>query len=216
MKAYILSLFAGLLVGLFYSLAHIRSPAPPVIAKAENPPPAPAVPEPPPVTAAPTEQFQAQRTQPLTPTFVQTVPAEPAAAPARQEDLVPVIAIMEEVLQSAERTATGTIKDGGEFATALREGLLEVTDTYPFLDPFAGEFEYRKGHLEFRGRAKPAEFMTGTTAALRQALLTFARRFGDRSLPSRVQQNLRRLTEARGAEFPHNGLLNSIIDDIDK
>ena len=32
MKAYILSLFAGLLVGLFYSLAHIRSPAPPVIA----------------------------------------------------------------------------------------------------------------------------------------------------------------------------------------
>ena len=32
MKAYILSLLAGLLVGLFYSLAHIRSPAPPVIA----------------------------------------------------------------------------------------------------------------------------------------------------------------------------------------
>ncbi len=32
MKAYILPLFAGLLVGLFYSLAHIRSPAPPVIA----------------------------------------------------------------------------------------------------------------------------------------------------------------------------------------
>ena len=32
MKAYILSLLAGLLVGLFYSLAHIRSPAPPVVA----------------------------------------------------------------------------------------------------------------------------------------------------------------------------------------
>jgi XapX domain-containing protein len=32
MKAYGLSLVAGLLVGLFYSLAHIRSPAPPVIA----------------------------------------------------------------------------------------------------------------------------------------------------------------------------------------
>jgi|HubBroStandDraft_2_1064218.scaffolds.fasta_scaffold2279087_1 XapX domain-containing protein len=32
MKAYILSLFAGLLVGVFYSLAHIRSPAPPTIA----------------------------------------------------------------------------------------------------------------------------------------------------------------------------------------
>jgi XapX domain-containing protein len=32
MKAYILSLLAGLLVGVFYSLAHIRSPAPPVIA----------------------------------------------------------------------------------------------------------------------------------------------------------------------------------------
>src|ERR1700733_13600070 len=32
MKAYILSLSAGLLVGLFYGVAHIRSPAPPVIA----------------------------------------------------------------------------------------------------------------------------------------------------------------------------------------
>jgi XapX domain-containing protein len=32
MKAYILSLLAGLLAGVFYSLAHIRSPAPPVIA----------------------------------------------------------------------------------------------------------------------------------------------------------------------------------------
>jgi XapX domain-containing protein len=32
MKAYFLSLLAGLFVGLFYSLAHIRSPAPPVIA----------------------------------------------------------------------------------------------------------------------------------------------------------------------------------------
>jgi XapX domain-containing protein len=32
MKVYILSLFAGLLVGLFYGVAHIRSPAPPVVA----------------------------------------------------------------------------------------------------------------------------------------------------------------------------------------
>jgi XapX domain-containing protein len=32
MKAYLLSLLAGLLAGMFYSLAHIRSPAPPVIA----------------------------------------------------------------------------------------------------------------------------------------------------------------------------------------
>ena len=32
MKTYILSLFAGLFVGLFYSLANIRSPAPPIVA----------------------------------------------------------------------------------------------------------------------------------------------------------------------------------------
>jgi len=190
----------------------IEMTTPPVAARTESvtsPSPASVV--------AVTEHFQAARTQPLSPSFTPTVPTEPATAPVRsQDDLTQVVAIMEEVLQSAERTATGTIKDGGEFATALREGLLEVTDSYPFLDPFAGEFEYRKGHLEFRGRAATAEFMTGTTAALRQALQTFARRFGDRSLPSRVQQNLRRLVESRGAEFQHHGLLNSIIDDIDK
>ena len=123
---------------------------------------------------------------------------------------------MEEVLQTAERTATGSINDGGDFATALREGLLEVTDSYPFLDPFAGEFIYRKGHLEFHGKAATAEFLTGTTTALRQALQTFARRFGDRALASKVQQSLRGLVETKGEEFRYHGLLNSIIDDIDK
>jgi hypothetical protein len=185
----------------------------PTVSRAENSPQP--NPEPPPV--AMTEQFQALRTQPLSPTFTQTVPAEPATAPSRQQDdLAQVVAIMEEVLQTAERTATGTIKDGGEFATALREGLLEVTDSYPFLDPFAGEFEYRKGHLEFRGTARAAEFLTGTTSALRQALQTFARRFGDRQLPAKVQQSLQRITEDRGDEFQHHGLLNSIIEDIGK
>jgi hypothetical protein len=190
-------------------------PPPPPVIKTENTP-QPQYTQSTPQVAV-TEQFHVPKTQPLSPTFTPAVPAEPATAPARQQDdLTHVVAIMEEVLQSAERTATGTIKDGGEFATALREGLLEVTDSYPFLDPFAGEFEYRKGHLEFRGKAAAAEFLTGTTTALRQALQTFARRFGDRSLPSRVQQNLRRLVESRGAEFQHHGLLNSIIDDIDK
>lgn len=32
MKSYLLSLGAGLLIGLIYSLLHVRSPAPPVIA----------------------------------------------------------------------------------------------------------------------------------------------------------------------------------------
>jgi hypothetical protein len=198
------------------------TPAPPVAPKSE----ASAKPgsEPPPLATS--HLPSAARTQPLSPTFVPTVPQEPIAQPSPQkqvapakdekEDLAPIVKLMEEVLQTAERTATGTIKDGGEFATALREGLLEVTDTYPFLDPLAGEFEYRKGQLKFRGKAKPAEFVTGTTTALRQALQTFARRFGDRSLPSRVQQHLRRLVESHGDEFQYHGLLNSIIDDLDR
>jgi len=187
---------------------------PPIVTRAENAfQPNPIIP---PVVAV-TEQFQVAKTQPLTPTFTQAVPAEPAGAPSRQQDdLTQVVAIMEEVLQTAERTATGSINDGGDFATALREGLLEVTDSYPFLDPFAGEFIYRKGHLEFHGKAATAEFLTGTTTALRQALQTFARRFGDRALASKVQQSLRGLVETKGEEFRYHGLLNSIIDDIDK
>jgi hypothetical protein len=218
-------------------------PAPPPVVQAEPPKTAPPI-EMAPAAAAPKNEAAAKpsaeppplatthlpqsaaRTQPLNPTFVPTVPQEPIAQPSPQkqtappkeekEDIGPIVKMMEEVLQTAERTATGTIKDGGEFATALREGLLEVTDTYPFLDPFAGEFEYRKGQLKFRGKAKPAEFVTGTTTALRQALQTFARRFGDRSLPSRVQQHLRRLVESHGDEYHYHGLLNSIIDDLDR
>lgn len=32
MKAYVISLAAGVVVGLFYSVAHVKSPAPPTVA----------------------------------------------------------------------------------------------------------------------------------------------------------------------------------------
>jgi hypothetical protein len=55
------------------------------------------------------------------------------------------------------------------FSMSLRAGQLKVADSYPFLDPFAGEFEYLAGEIVFVGYATAEEFVTGLTEALKLA-----------------------------------------------
>ncbi|MFN0096561.1 MAG: hypothetical protein ACKVVT_17520 [Dehalococcoidia bacterium] len=92
--------------------------------------------------------------------------AEPVAAiaaasvePARVPDAVsaPQSASRTEVLQSWS-TILSTIQDvcaevnrNLHFDLALRETLLEVSETYLFLDPFAAEFEFIGGEAKFAG-----------------------------------------------------------------
>lgn len=52
----------------------------------------------------------------------------------------------------------------------VRECCLAIADQHPFLDPFAAEFHYRKGQLEFAPKDPPAEVMAGITALLQQML----------------------------------------------
>lgn len=75
--------------------------------------------------------------------------------------------LMSVIVAAVERGMTVAGR-GSSFPTALRAGLLAVTERYPFLDPFAAEFEYHDHEIVFVGSAQPAEFATGLTEALRQ------------------------------------------------
>jgi hypothetical protein len=75
--------------------------------------------------------------------------------------------LMSQIVAAVERGMTAAGR-GSSFPTALRAGLLAVTERYPFLDPFAAEFEYQDKEIVFVGTAQPVEFASGLSEALRQ------------------------------------------------
>lgn len=137
-------------------------------------------------------------------------PASMAVAEPRAEgearsfdELVPLMA---EVIAVVERASVGMGRDNGDFNLALKEGLLEVTDDFPFLDPFAAELEYQSGQLEFVGKAGAVEFVAGVSGALRACVRNLAARRSDKTMVTRVRESLIKLQETRRREFDRYGL----------
>lgn len=121
----------------------------------------PRPPVPPPVKPAPS--VTAQPAASLTPVATQVTLNEPKSA-SEMDDLT---GLMSQIIAAVERGMTVAGR-GSSFPTALRAGLLAVTEQYPFLDPFAAEFEYHDREIVFVGSAQPDEFAKGLTEALRQ------------------------------------------------
>jgi hypothetical protein len=114
--------------------------------------------------------------------------------------------VIEEAAQSVGRPES--------FSMALRAGQLKIADRYPFLDPFAGEFEYLTGEIVFVGQTTADEFVAGFAEALKIAVqevarsTTYADRFG-----SYVIEDLNKLLNRERAEFEKFGI-DEIIGEI--
>jgi len=52
------------------------------------------------------------------------------------------------------------------FSKAFKKGLLNISDKYPFLDPFLAEFTYFDGKVNFTSEAKAIEFLRGIYTAI--------------------------------------------------
>lgn len=77
--------------------------------------------------------------------------------------------LMGEIARAIEEAAQ-SVGRPDSFAMSLRAGQLEIADRFPFLDPFAGEFEYLAGEIVFIGRAAAENFIEGLTEALKLAI----------------------------------------------
>ena len=101
------------------------------------------------------------------------VPVAPSNQPTAFSDprtgveMSELTTLMSTVIAAVERGMTVAGR-GSSFPTALRAGLLAVTEHYPFLDPFAAEFEYHDREIVFVGSAQPEEFANGLIEALGQ------------------------------------------------
>src|SRR6185369_14633553 len=96
-------------------------------------------------------------------------------APAGGEDetMTELKRLMGEIAGTIEGSAQAVDRHDG-FAMCLRAGQLKIADRYPFLDPFASEFEYLTGEIVFVGQATAEQFVAGLTEALSLAIKSLA------------------------------------------
>lgn len=121
--------------------------------------------------------------------------------------------LLGEVARVIEEAAQAVGRPDG-FSMALRGAQLRIADRYPFLDPFAGEFEYLTGEIVFVGRTRAAEFVEGFGEALKLAVQDVARStaYADRFC-SYVIEDLNKLLTRERAEFEKYGI-DKVIGEI--
>ena len=85
------------------------------------------------------------------------------------QNLKEVVQILQELLSKVEKFVDGGVRKG-TFLRTFKKLLIEKSLDYPFLDPFAGEFEYRDGTIVFTGEAGTKEFTQGVGECLRETL----------------------------------------------
>ena len=109
--------------------------------------------------------------------------------------------LMAEIARVIEEAARAVGRPDS-FSMSLRAGQLEVANRFPFLDPFAGEFEYLSGEIVFVGQTSAEEFVEGLTEALKLSIdgVTRSTAYADR-FRSYVIEDLRKLQTRERAEF---------------
>lgn len=86
----------------------------------------------------------------IAPSEIQTIVDGGAAVPSHSLS-DQGIAVLQELMRIGEEVATTCKKGGIDFQTILKKKFVRDVDRFPFLDPFAGEFDYRDGKIEFKG-----------------------------------------------------------------
>ena len=100
----------------------------------------------------------------------ENVPVQEEGAPVeREEGFNEILSLFQELLSTAERLVN-SLSSWGTFKRAFKKSLIEKSEEFGFLDPFAGEFEYENGTIQFTGEAGKEEFARGIAESFRCAL----------------------------------------------
>jgi len=91
-----------------------------------------------------------------------------AAGPG--EALKELMPILQEIIFQSEELVDGASRKKGLFRKIFKESLIEKSEEFPFLDPFAGEFEYREGAIQFMGDVGAKDFAVGIVEGLASTL----------------------------------------------
>lgn len=88
---------------------------------------------------------------------------------------------------------------------AFKRVLIDKAETFDFLDPFGGEFEYREGTIRFSGEAREKDFAKGMVEGLHSTLLLL-----EKELPKEKMLPLKLKAEIASSLEPHSETLKRL------
>ncbi len=136
---------------------------------------------------------------------IKEIKEKKAAGP--REDLKELISILQEIVFQAEKLVDGSSRRQGLFHKIFKESLIDKSEEFPFLDPFAGEFEYREGTVQFTGEAGVKEFTTGIVEGLVSTLSHLEREMPkDKILPLKLKAGIESSLERHGEALKRLGV----------
>lgn len=138
---------------------------------------------------------------------MQPTPREEETKSAEMSERPEHVSLWQDVLKTVESGMDAVAKPG-TFSTAFRRACVDLADSYPFLDPFAAEFEYREGQIRYDGQAGVAELNQGLSRCLAQCVRALAAQSATKDAVARLsslggglkKRHGQRLTEIGVAE----------------
>ncbi len=138
----------------------------------------------------------------------QQVAGTPPPAPAQEGYRAELMAFWEDVLSRVESVADGLSKPG-RFLLAFKEVLVSRAVTYPFLDPFAAEFNYAGGHISFE-QPLPDDFSKALADCLTDTIAKLAFQLKRADLEAKVRSRLEGVSEKHAAVIDRFGLHDDV------
>ena len=93
----------------------------------------------------------------------------------------------------------------GTFLKTFKQSLIEHAEAFDFLDPFAGEFDYKDGIIRFVGEAREKDFARGMVESIHTALAHIEGQLPkDRMFPVRLR------AEIESAVERHRGVMKRL------
>jgi hypothetical protein len=136
--------------------------------------------------------------------------------PGREEELKELIMIFQEVLYEAEKLVDVSSRRKGLFHKLFKESLIEKSEEFVFLDPFAGEFEYREGAIQFTGDIGVKDFAKGIVECLVATLFGLEKELPkDKILPLKLKAGIESSLEQHSEALKRLGV-NAIASSIFK
>jgi hypothetical protein len=121
-----------------------------------------------------------------------------------REGLKEVIPILQETLSKAERLVDGASRNG-IFIGTFKKCLIEKAEIFSFLDPFAGEFEYQDGVIQFSGEVGEKEFTKGILECLNTTVILL-----EKELPKNKVLSLKLRVEIKSSLERHRDTLKRL------
>jgi hypothetical protein len=122
-------------------------------------------------------------------------------------ELQGVIEVMQEVMGAIESLVDGLGKRTGSFRENFTKAQMEQSEDYPFLDPFAAEFEYKKGKIKFSGKVSSAVVLAqGISDCIDITLNNISLEISKDELYKQIRSTLQSTIENLGEKVDNLGL----------